>query len=59
MKEWKPAPKQATTAPRELIVKILTDEEHHIDWLEAQLNSIKEIGIENYLTQQLGEPEAH
>ena len=44
---------------RELIVQILTDEEHHIDWLEAQLNTIKEIGIENYLTQQMGEPVAH
>lgn len=38
---------------RELAVKILTDEEHHIDWLEAQLNVIEEIGIENYLAQQL------
>ena len=51
--------KAGDNGSRELIVKILTDEEHHIDWLEAQLNSIKEIGIENYLTQQLGEPEAH
>ena len=38
---------------RELVVKILTDEEHHVDYLEAQLNVIQEIGIENYLAQQL------
>ena len=43
---------------RELLIGILTDEEHHIDWLEAQLHSIKEIGIENYLAQQLGEKPA-
>ena len=39
---------------RELIVKILQDEEHHVDYLEAQLHAIQEIGIENYLAQQLG-----
>lgn len=38
---------------RELLVKILTDEEHHVDFLEAQLHVIQEIGIENYLAQQL------
>ncbi len=42
---------------RELLAKILTDEEHHIDWLEAQLGAIKEIGVENYLAQQLGSKE--
>jgi bacterioferritin len=40
---------------RELLEKILGDEEHHIDYLEAQLHAIKEMGIQNYLTQQLGE----
>lgn len=38
---------------RELLTKILTDEEHHVDWLEAQLNVIKEVGNENYLAQQI------
>ena len=38
---------------RELVEKILSDEEHHIDWLEAQLHAIQEIGIANYLTEQL------
>lgn len=38
---------------RELLEKILLDEEHHIDWLEAQLHAIEEMGIENYLAQHL------
>jgi len=38
---------------RELFEKILVDEEHHVDWLEAQLHMIKEIGIENYLATQI------
>jgi bacterioferritin len=43
---------------RELLEKILSDEEHHIDWLEGQLHAIGEMGIENYLAQQLhGEEE--
>ena len=42
---------------RELLEKILLDEEHHIDWLEGQLYMIKEMGYENYLTQQVGEGE--
>lgn len=40
---------------RELLEKILTDEEHHIDWLEGQLHAIDEMGYENYLAQQLHE----
>jgi len=43
---------------RELLEKILVDEEHHIDFLEAQLHAIKEMGYENYLAQQLKEDEA-
>jgi bacterioferritin len=40
---------------RELFEKILIDEERHIDWLEAQLHLIKEVGLDNYLAQQLHE----
>ena len=42
---------------RELAEKILSDEEHHIDWLEAQLHAIDEMGYQNYLAQQLKEEE--
>jgi bacterioferritin len=38
---------------RDLLQHILEDEEHHIDWLEAQLHAIEEIGIQNYLAQQV------
>jgi bacterioferritin len=42
---------------RELLEKILVDEEHHIDYLEAQLHAIDEMTYENYLAQQLKEEE--
>jgi bacterioferritin len=48
---------QGDNASRELAEHILTDEEHHIDWLEAQLHAIGEMGIANYLAQQLKEDE--
>jgi bacterioferritin len=38
---------------RALLESILADEEHHVDWLEAQLAQIEQIGIENYLTEQM------
>ena len=38
---------------RELIEHILTDEEDSIDWLEAQLHQLGDMGRENYLAQQL------
>jgi bacterioferritin len=49
--------KLADNASRELLEGILTDEEEHIDWLEAQLQCIREMGIENYLAEQMGEQE--
>jgi bacterioferritin len=39
---------------RDLLESILKDEEDHIDWLEAQLDQIKQMGIQNYLVEQLG-----
>ncbi len=42
---------------RELFEHILTDEEAHVDYLEAQLQQIKDMGIQNYLAQQRGEEE--
>jgi bacterioferritin len=40
-----------------LLEQLLSDEEHHIDWLEAQLHAITEMGIKNYLTEQLKKDE--
>jgi bacterioferritin len=38
---------------RELLEEILTSEEEHVDWLEAQLELIKQVGEQNYLSQQI------
>jgi len=38
---------------KDLFESLLQDEEHHADFLEAQLHSIKELGLGNYLSQQL------
>jgi bacterioferritin len=40
---------------RDLLVDLLKDEEGHVDWLEAQVHQIKEMGYERYLTMQAGE----
>jgi bacterioferritin len=40
---------------RELFEFLLKDEEMHVDWLEAQMHQIKELGYERYLTQQIGQ----
>ena len=37
---------------RELIDSNLKDEESHIDWLEAQLDQITQMGLQNYLLSQ-------
>ncbi len=39
---------------RDLFESSLTAEEDHIDWIEAQLDQIKQMGIQNYLAQQVG-----
>jgi bacterioferritin len=38
---------------RELLEEILESEEEHVDWLEAQLELIKQVGEQNYLAQQI------
>jgi bacterioferritin len=38
---------------RELLAGILVSEEDHIDWLETQQETIRQIGIEAYLAQQM------
>jgi bacterioferritin len=38
---------------REMFESILRDEEDHIDWIEAQLDQIKQMGLQNYLEKQV------
>lgn len=39
---------------RELLVKILENEEEHYDWLETQIEILGSIGLQNYLQSQVG-----
>jgi bacterioferritin len=40
---------------RALLERILVSEDEHIDWLESQLEAIKLVGYQNYLSEQLRE----
>jgi bacterioferritin len=51
------ATEEKDNGSRDLLVKLLKDEEEHVDWLEAQQHQIKEMGYERYLTIQTGESE--
>jgi bacterioferritin len=44
---------EGDNASRELFERLLRDEESHVDWLEAQVHQIKELGYERYLSQQI------
>lgn len=39
---------------REMLEGILTEEEDHIDWIEAQLDQIAQMGIQLYLVEKSG-----
>jgi bacterioferritin len=39
---------------KEMLEAILVDEEEHVDWLEAQLTQIEQVGREVYLAEQIG-----
>jgi bacterioferritin len=43
----------ADNGTEQLLKSILQDEEAHIDWLEAQKDQVAQIGIQNYLAQQV------
>ena len=43
----------ADNGTRELIKSLLLDEEDHADWLETQMEQIEQIGLQNYLIEQI------
>jgi bacterioferritin len=45
-------------ASRELFEELLADEEGHVDFLEAQLHQISEVGLDRYLSQQIRKDQA-
>src|SRR4029453_14773306 len=49
------ATEEKDNGSRDLLVKLLKDEEEHVDWLEAQQHQINEMGYERYLRLQPGE----
>jgi bacterioferritin len=51
----KVATEAGDNASRELFERLLKDEAEHVDWLEAQVHQIQEIGYERYLSQQVRE----
>ena len=40
-------------ATEDLMTKILVSEEEHTDWIETQLELIRQVGEQNYLAQQI------
>lgn len=42
---------------RHLLEEILEEEEKHVDWLEAQMSLIEQVGVQNYLAAQIKEDE--
>jgi bacterioferritin len=45
---------QGDHGSRELIEPILVESEEHVDWLETQLGLIDALGLQNYLSEQMG-----
>jgi len=43
----------ADNGTRDFLQSILNDEEAHLDWLETQVEQIEQIGIQNYLVEQM------
>ena len=49
--------KAGDNATADFLKEILKDEEEHVDILETQLGLIEQLGLQNYLSQQLEEEE--
>ena len=49
--------RQKDNGTREVLAPILTESEEHVDWLETQLGLIDQVGLQNYLSEQMGEAE--
>jgi len=49
------ARESADNGTRELLEEILREEEESIDWHEAQLHLVKEVGRERYLSEMINE----
>jgi bacterioferritin len=44
---------RADNGTRELLAEILVAEEDHVDWLETQQETIRQVGLEQYLAEQI------
>jgi bacterioferritin len=44
---------EADNGTKELVEATLRDEEAHIDWIETQLEQINQMGLQNYLVEQM------
>ncbi|MGQ9592229.1 MAG: bacterioferritin [Planctomycetota bacterium] len=42
----------ADNGTRDFLTSILNDEEGHVDWIETQLEQIRQLGLQNYLVEQ-------
>ena len=42
---------------RHMLEEMVKDEDSHIDWIETQLETIEQVGLDNYLSQQIKKEE--
>ncbi|MDH4466801.1 MAG: bacterioferritin [Bacteriovoracaceae bacterium] len=53
------AEKETDYVTRDLFLRILASEEHHVDWLETQLGLIERVGVQNYIQSQISMTSDH